>query len=278
MDIVRSVDDLRERVADWRGQGLNVGLVPTMGALHSGHMALAGRSVETMERTIASLFINPKQFGQGEDLESYPRNEQSDAEQLTNAGVDLLFTPTTEQMYPAGFATGVAVSGLGDILEGSSRPGFFDGVATVVCKLLNQAAVDAAFFGEKDYQQLLVIRTMARDLNIPTRIEGVATVREADGLALSSRNVYLSTEERQGAPALYKTICDVATKIKAGAPLAEAEAWGSAQIVAAGFAGVDYLSVVDSETLEPYDDASRPGRVLVAAQLGRARLIDNVAL
>ncbi|MBC8269857.1 MAG: pantoate--beta-alanine ligase [Rhodospirillaceae bacterium] len=278
MDIVGNVDELRKHVYDWRGQSLSVGLVPTMGALHDGHMALARRSLETTERTIATLFINPRQFGQGEDLDSYPRTEEEDVEKLTGAGVHLLFAPTAQEMYPNGFSTGVAVSGLGDILEGAFRPGFFDGVATVVCKLLNQAAADIAFFGEKDFQQLRVIRTMARDLNIPTRIEGVATVRESDGLALSSRNVYLSAEERQVAPALYQTICDVATKVKAGAPPAEAEAWGSAQILAAGFASVDYLSVVDSQTLEPYVDASRSGRVLVAAQLGRARLIDNVAL
>jgi pantoate--beta-alanine ligase len=278
MDIVRNVEDLRKHVGDWRGLSLSVGLVPTMGALHDGHMALARRSLETMDRTIATLFVNPKQFGLGEDLDSYPRTEEEDVEKLTSAGVDLLFAPTAQEMYPPGFATGVAVTGLGDILEGASRPGFFDGVATVVCKLLNQAAADAAFFGDKDFQQVCVIRAMARDLNIPTRIEGVATVREVDGLALSSRNVYLNAEERAHAPALYKTICDVSTKIKAVASLAEVEAWGSAQIVAAGFASVDYLSVVDSESLEPYVDYSRPGRVLVAAQLGRARLIDNVAL
>lgn len=276
MEIVRSVEDLRKVVADWRGQGLSVGLVPTMGALHEGHMALAARSLATTQRTIATLFINPRQFGQGEDLESYPRDEQRDADILSQAGVHLLFAPDVEEMYPQGFATGVAVSGLGDILEGVSRPGFFDGVATVVCKLLNQAGAHSAFFGDKDYQQLLVIRTMVRDLNIPTIIEGVATVREADGLALSSRNVYLSDEERSTAPVLFKTIGDVAHMVRDGDDPASAEAWGREQLLAACFAELDYLSVMDGQTLEPYAGASRSGRVLVAAKLGRTRLIDNV--
>ncbi|NQU57339.1 MAG: pantoate--beta-alanine ligase [Rhodospirillales bacterium] len=278
MEIVRSVHGLRQAVADWRGQGLSIGLVPTMGALHSGHMALTACSLDTTDRTIATLFINPKQFGEGEDLDSYPRDEESDKEKLNQAGVHLLFAPGLEEMYPNGFATGVGVKGLGDILEGVSRPGFFDGVATVVCKLLNQAAADTAFFGDKDYQQLLVIRAMARDLNIPTTIEGVATVREADGLALSSRNVYLSAEERLIAPALYRTICDVAAMLKAGEKIASAEAWGKDQVQVAGFASVDYLSVHNGQTLQPYGEGARSGRVLVAARLGRTRLIDNVAV
>ncbi len=278
MKIVRSVQALRQAVGDWRGQALSIGLVPTMGALHGGHMALAERSLAAAERTIATLFINPRQFGRDEDLDSYPRDEQSDVEKLAQAGVHLLFAPGLEEMYPSGFATGVAVRGLGDILEGASRPGFFDGVATVVCKLLNQAGADMAFFGDKDYQQLLVIRSMARDLNITTTIEGVATVREADGLALSSRNVYLNAEERRAAPALYQTISAVAAKLKDGAEIVEAESWGREKVLAAGFASVDYLSVHDAETLEPYAGLSRPGRVLAAARLGRARLIDNVAV
>jgi pantoate--beta-alanine ligase len=276
--IVDSVDEVRKVVSGWREQSLSIGLVPTMGALHNGHMALAERSLEATDRTIVTLFINPKQFRSGEDLDIYPQSEESDVQKLKDAGVHLLFAPTAQQMYPPGFSTGVAVSGFGDILEGAARPGFFDGVATVVCKLLNLASADCAFFGDKDFQQLQVIRTMAHDLNISTRIEGVETVREVDDLALSSRNVYLNDDERQAAPALYQTICDVATKVKAGMPLAEAEAWGCTQVLAAGFASVDYLSVVDSETLEPYVDTSRPGRVLVAAQLGRTRLIDNVAV
>lgn len=278
MEIVRTVQALRQVVGDWRGQGLRVGLVPTMGALHAGHMALATRSLATTERTIATLFINPRQFGQGEDLESYPRDEKSDHEKLAKAGVHLLFAPNVDEMYPPGFATTVSLAGLGDVLEGASRHGFFDGVATVVCKLLNQAGADTAFFGEKDFQQLLVITAMARDLDIPTTIEGVATVREADGLALSSRNVYLNADQRLVAPVLYKTICDVAARLRAGENITSAQAWGEDQVLGAGFASVDYLSVHDARTLEPYTDHERPGRVLVAARLGPARLIDNVAL
>ena len=278
LDIVRSVADLRNRVRDWRRQELSIGLVPTMGALHEGHMALAGRSVATMDRTIATLFVNPKQFGEGEDLDTYPRDEQADREKLAAAGVNLLFAPDVAEMYPEGFATGVRVGGLGDILEGAFRPGFFDGVATVVSKLLNQGGADRAFFGEKDYQQLQVIKRLTKDLNIPTVIEGVPTIREEDGLALSSRNVYLTPEERRAAPTLFKTISEVARRVRDGEPVTELETWGREQVLAAGFSNVDYLSVHDAETLEPYKDRARPGRVLTAAKLGRARLIDNVAV
>lgn len=276
IEIVRTVDDLRAKVRDWRKQDLSVGLVPTMGALHEGHMALAERSLETMDRTVATLFVNPKQFGEGEDLDTYPRDERADSDKLSSAGVHLLFAPTVEEMYPDGYCSGVKVGGLGDILEGTHRPGFFDGVATVVSKLLNQAGADTAFFGEKDFQQLQVIKRMVRDLDIPTTIEGVPTVREDDGLALSSRNVYLTPDERHAAPVLYHTICDVASKVHLGEDVSSVEAWGREQVLAAGFSSVDYLSVHDAERLAPYEYKTRPGRVLVAAQLGRARLIDNV--
>ena len=278
IEAVRNVEDLREQVREWRVQGLSVGLVPTMGALHAGHMALAERSIATTDRTIATLFVNPKQFGEGEDLDGYPRDEGRDREKLAQAGVHFLFAPDVAQMYPSNFSTGVKVGGLGDILEGKFRPGFFDGVATVVSKLLNQAGADKAFFGEKDYQQLQVITRMTRDLNIPTTIEGVPTIREQDGLALSSRNVYLNSQERTAAPILFKTISEVASKVKAGDNISELEAWGREQVLAAGFSNVDYLSVLDAQTLEAYLRPARPGRVLVAAKLGRARLIDNVAV
>ncbi len=278
IEAVRNVEDLREQVREWRVQGLSVGLVPTMGALHAGHMALAERSIATTDRTIATLFVNPKQFGEGEDLDGYPRDEGRDREKLAQAGVHFLFAPDVAQMYPSNFSTGVKVGGLGDILEGKFRPGFFDGVATVVSKLLNQAGADKAFFGEKDYQQLQVITRMTRDLNIPTTIEGVPTIREEDGLALSSRNVYLNSQERTAAPILFKTISEVASKVKAGDNISELEAWGREQVLAAGFSNVDYLSVLDAQTLEAYLRPARPGRVLVAAKLGRARLIDNVAV
>jgi len=279
MRVVRTVEDLRKEVAEWRRKDLSIGLVPTMGALHDGHVTLAGRSVETMDRTIATLFVNPKQFGPNEDLKTYPRDENRDSELLDNIGVDLLFAPTPEVMYPAEYATGVKVSGLGDILEGEYRPGFFDGVATVVSKLLNQAGADRAFFGEKDYQQLLVIRRMSRDLDIPVVIEGVPTVRDKDGLALSSRNAYLTDQERHIAPVLFETISSVAKRYVEGVSPGDLEDWGRKKILDAGFQDVDYLTIRDAENLGAVDChiVGRPTRVLVAAFLGKARLIDNVA-
>ena len=275
-DIVRRVNYLRERVISWRDEGLSIGLVPTMGALHSGHMALVSRSLETCDRTLVTLFINPQQFCEGEDLEGYPRDEQKDAAKLEMAGVNLLFAPNVEEMYPDGYSTGVRVGGLGDMLEGIHRPGFFDGVATVVTKLLNQTGADRAFFGEKDYQQLLIIKRMVHDLDITTVIEGVETVREDDGLALSSRNIYLTEKERQVAALLYKTLIAVAQSIRVGNDVATQETWGRERLLNAGFSSVDYFSVLDAETLLPSLDTSRLRRVLAAAKLGRARLIDNV--
>jgi pantoate--beta-alanine ligase len=227
-------------------------------------------------RTCATLFVNPKQFGEGEDFDQYPRNEAEDAAGLEAEGCDLLFQPGAEEVYPPGHATQVQVGGLSDILEGEFRPGFFTGVATVVAKLLLQALPDIAVFGEKDYQQLLVIRRMARDLDIPVRIEAVPTVREADGLALSSRNAYLTEKERQIAPVLNGTLSQVAENVGRGAKAAEQAEWGREQLDRAGFEKIDYLTVRDAETLEEVADASRPARVLAAAWLGRARLIDNV--
>ena len=275
-DIVRRVNHLRERVISWRDKGLSIGLVPTMGALHPGHMALVSRSLEACDRTLVTLFVNPQQFGEGEDLEGYPRDEQKDAAKLRMVGTHLLFAPTIEEMYPDGYSTGVRVGGLSDVLDGIHRPGFFDGVATVVTKLLNQTGADRAFFGEKDYQQLLIIKRMAHDLDITTVIEGVETVREDDGLALSSRNIYLTEKEHQAAALLYKTIMAVAQSVKVGHDVATQEAWGREKLLNAGFSSVDYLSVLDAETLLPNRDASCLRRVLAAAKLGRARLIDNV--
>jgi pantoate--beta-alanine ligase len=275
-DIVRRVKHLRERIISWRNEGLSIGLVPTMGALHSGHMALVSRSLETCDRTLVTLFVNPQQFGETEDLEGYPRDEQKDAAKLKMVGIHLLFSPTIAEMYPDGYSTGVRVSGLGDVLDGIHRPGFFDGVATVVTKLLIQTGADRAFFGEKDYQQLLIIKRMAQDLDITTVIEGVKTVREDDGLALSSRNIYLTEKERQAASLLYKTLMAVAQSVRAGNDVAAQETWGRERLLNAGFSSVDYFSVLDAETLLPSLDATRLRRVLAAANLGRARLIDNV--
>jgi pantoate--beta-alanine ligase len=276
MDIVRSIDDLRRRVADWRTHGDTAALVPTMGALHEGHLTLVRTARESARRVVVTIFVNPTQFAPGEDFASYPRREHTDAELLSVAGADLLFTPSVEEMYPGGHSTRVRVGGPADTLESEFRPGHFDGVATVVAKLLLQALPDVALFGEKDYQQLLVIRRMVRDLDVPVRIEGVPTVREADGLALSSRNAYLTPAERAIAPTLHRTISAVARAVTEGGSPEREASLAADTLARAGFRKVDYVAVRDAETLERVGDASRPARVLAAAWLGRARLIDNV--
>jgi pantoate--beta-alanine ligase len=278
MRIARTVADLRQEVAGWRARRERVGLVPTMGAIHAGHLALVERARAENERAVASLFVNPKQFGPSEDFSAYPRDEAADFAAFERAGVDLVFTPSVEEMYPSGFATGIRVAGIGDTLEGAFRPGHFEGVATVVCKLLLQSLPDTAYFGEKDYQQLLVVRRMARDLDIPVRIAGVPTVREADGLALSSRNVYLSKEERRTAPLLHRVLREVATAIVAHPDdPATSLARGLDALRAGGFA-VDYLELRDAADLAPVDRLTAPSRLLAAARLGRTRLIDNIAV
>jgi pantoate--beta-alanine ligase len=259
---------------------LSVGLVPTMGALHEGHFSLVRRSVTTLDRTIVTLFVNPRQFGPNEDFGTYPRTEAADATALERQGAHVLFAPMVEEMYPAGAVTSVAVPGIGDILEGSFRPGFFTGVATVVTKLLIQSLPDVAFFGEKDYQQLCVITRLAADLDIPVQIQGCPIVREADGLALSSRNVYLSTAERTIAPALNRALNDVALKVRSGGveTIADAEAQAAETLLRAGFRQVDYVTVRDAAGLAPVGDVTKPARILAAAWLGRTRLIDNIPL
>jgi len=279
METVRTVPELRRRLDAWRAAGETIGLVPTMGALHEGHLSLVRLSLAKTRRTCASLFVNPKQFAPGEDYDVYPRDEAADASRFAAEGVDLLFAPAMDVMFPDDHVTTVAVPGLGDGLEGEFRPGFFTGVATAVAKLLLQALPDAAFFGEKDYQQLLVIRRMVRDLHIPVAIEAGPTVREADGLALSSRNAYLGAEQRATAPALHRTLLEVAERVAEGADAEEAAAWGRAALLDAGFTEVDYLEVRDAATLAPAGAAAaNPLRVLGAAHLGTTRLIDNVAV
>ena len=274
--VARTVAALREAVAAWRGRQERVGLVPTMGALHRGHLALVEAAHRQCQRVVASLFVNPKQFGPREDFTAYPRDEAADLAKFRQGGVDLVFAPTVAEMYPGGFATTVQVGGIGDALEGAHRPGHFDGVATVVSKLLLQCLPDAAYFGEKDYQQLLVVRRMARDLDIPVRIEGVPTVREPDGLALSSRNVYLSPEERQVAPSLYRVLNDTAAAIGAApASIATNLEKGLAALRQAGFVP-DYLELRDAADLSPMSALDHPARLLTAALLGRTRLIDNI--
>jgi pantoate--beta-alanine ligase len=276
MITVTTVSALRDQIRTWRAAGDSIGLVPTMGALHAGHYSLVRRARARATRTCATIFVNPKQFGPNEDYARYPRSPGADAAALRSEGADLLFMPDAREMYAPDHATSVRVDGLGDTLDGVFRPGHFEGIATVVTKLLLQALPDVAVFGEKDWQQLQVITRLARDLDLPVRIEAGPTVREPDGLALSSRNAYLTPEERPVAPVLYRTITDVARAVAVGAsPDAEcARAIGALE--RAGFGRVDYVTVRDAETLEPPLDAARPRRVLAAAFLGRARLIDNV--
>ncbi len=279
MEIVRTIADLRSHIAGWRKAGERVGLVPTMGALHDGHLALAKAARAECDRVVATIFVNPKQFAPNEDLDAYPRREEADLAMLRSAGSALVFMPGTAEVYPPGFATTVRVAGLTDCLCGAHRLGHFDGVATVVTKLLLQSLPDAAYFGEKDYQQLLVVRRLARDLDIPVRIAGVPTVREADGLALSSRNTYLSPEERRIAPNLARVLQRVAAALVAQpGTVANEIAQGRADLESAGFA-VEYLEIREADTLAPVTaTVTRPARVFAAVQLGRTRLIDNLPI
>jgi pantoate--beta-alanine ligase len=274
--LVHGIADLRATVHDWRRSGLRCALVPTMGALHEGHLALIRLAARSCERVVVSVFVNPLQFGPREDIARYPRRLHADVGAAAQAGAHLVFAPAVEEMFPPGHATVVHVAGLSEVLCGRHRPGHFDGVATVVSKLLLQTLPDAAFFGEKDYQQLLIVRRLVRDLDIPVRIEGMATVREPDGLALSSRNAYLSAAERQIAPALAATLGDLARRLAGGGEVAGAVVEGRARLSAAGFTAIDYLEVCDAGTLQPLERVTGPARVLAAVWLGDTRLIDNV--
>ncbi len=275
IEIVRTIAELRTRVASWRREDARVGVVPTMGALHGGHLALVAASITECDRTVVTLFVNPTQFGQGEDLAHYPRDEADDAAKATAVGADLLFAPDTAEMYPPGFGTAVQIGGMTTELEGAQRPGHFDGVATVVAKLLLQSAADRAYFGEKDYQQLCVVRQLVRDLDIPCEIRGVETVREPDRLALSSRNAYLDAGQRAAAPALNRTLIEAADRIAGGAEYRAAEIWARDELLAAGFEAVDYVAARDAATLAA-PTAGRPIRLLAAARMGATRLLDNV--
>jgi pantoate--beta-alanine ligase len=276
--VARSVGELQRQVAVWREARQSVALVPTMGALHAGHLALLARGRELAQRVVASIFVNPTQFGPNDDFGHYPRDEAGDAGKLAAASCDLLYAPEVQEMYPRGFAAMVTPGAVADGLCGRFRPGHFAGVATVVSKLLLQSGCDVACFGEKDYQQLQVIRSMVRDLDIRVHIEGVPTVREVDGLALSSRNAYLSPAERAVAPSLHRILAETAGRIEGGETIAAALEAGLAALGRAGFARIDYLEACDAESLAPLARADRPGRVLAAAWLGRTRLIDNVPL
>ena len=276
--VARTVAALRAAVADWRRNGERIGLVPTMGAIHAGHLALAQAARASCDRVVASLFVNPKQFGPAEDFAAYPRDETADLAAFAAAGVDLVFIPPVAVMYPPGFATNVQVGGPSEGLESAHRPGHFDGVATVVAKLLLQCLPDAAFFGEKDYQQLTVVRRLVRDIDIPTQVVEVATVREADGLALSSRNVYLSPAERRTAPLLYQVLRETAARLTERPDAVEAVLRHAGERLSAGGFALDYLELRDAATLAPIARQAEPARLLVAARLGRTRLIDNIAI
>lgn len=278
METVRSVAALRARVHAWRADGHRIALTPTMGALHEGHLGLVALGRAHAERVVASIFVNPTQFGPGEDLAAYPRGEARDSAMLAGAGCDLLFAPPPDEMYPPGFATRVQVEGLTECLCGKARPGHFDGVAQVVTKLLNQAQADVAIFGEKDWQQLAVIRRLAADLDIPTEILGAPIAREADGLAMSSRNRYLDAAQRAVAGQLNQVIFAAADRIAHGAAAGPETAAAADRLLVAGFDAVDYVECRSAEALAPVElfDPSVPARVFAAARLGRARLIDNV--
>jgi pantoate--beta-alanine ligase len=278
--VARTVEALRDQVAGWRAAGERVAMVPTMGSLHDGHLSLIRLARTRARRVVASVFVNPTQFAPGEDFEAYPRDEARDAALLAGEGCDLLYAPGVAEMYPRGFSTTVSVAGVSAPLDGRARPHHFAGVATVVAKLLSQCGPDVAVFGEKDYQQLTVIRRMAADLDLPVEILGAPTARHADGLAMSSRNAYLTADERPVAGRLNGVLAQAAAALREGQPVAAVEAAGRAALEGLGFAAIDYFEV------RLADDLAQPGpgplgapaRVFVAARLGRTRLIDNMAV
>ncbi|WP_425466113.1 pantoate--beta-alanine ligase [Ostreiculturibacter nitratireducens] len=278
MMIVRSVAELRAKVAAWRRAEEIVGVVPTMGALHAGHLSLVEAAKGACDRVIVTIFVNPKQFNNPEDLAKYPRTEERDAELLDPHGVDVVFAPPASEVYPDGFATKVSVAGLGDPLCGAHRPGHFDGVATVVTKLFGMTNADRAFFGEKDWQQLQIVRRLVKDLNLPVEITGCPTLRDPDGVAMSSRNGRLSPEDRAKACVLPRAMQDAAAAIASGGTAAEALATARTAILEAGFAEVEYLELRAAEDLAPLERPDRPARIFAAAWLGGVRLIDNIAV
>jgi len=278
--IARTIFGLRAQVAVWRAEGLRVGLVPTMGALHDGHLSLVRLAAANADRVVASLFVNPTQFAPHEDLDAYPRDEARDAELLANTGCHLLYAPGVGEMYGQGFSTRVTVAGVSEPLDGQARPHHFGGVATVVTKLLIQCAPDVAVFGEKDYQQLQVIRRLVADLDLPVEIVGGPIVRAESGLALSSRNAYLSALERPVAERLNVILAAAVKALRNGVPIESVEATGIAALNATGFDHVDYFEVRDATDLSRLETAkaTRPARILAAAIIGKTRLIDNMAV
>ena len=273
MQIVRNSEELAQARAELGGR---VALVPTMGALHAGHMALVAEAKKRADKVVASIFVNPAQFGEGEDFGRYPRREAEDVKMLEEAECDLLWAPSVDDIYPQGFSTSVSVGGLTELWEGEARPGHFDGVATVVAKLLIAVRPDVALFGEKDFQQLAVIRRMVADLGFAIEIVAVPTVREADGLALSSRNIYLTPEERQQALALSRALEKARDRIRGGGKVAETLHHARATLRDSGFSRIDYFALVDAATLQPVDEPSGAMRLIAAAVIGATRLIDNL--
>lgn len=274
--ILRTVAELRTLARGWKAAGQTVGVVPTMGALHEGHLSLARAARKDCDRVITTIFINPKQFNNPDDLKKYPRTEAADAALLATVPVDAIFAPSPEEVYPDGFNSTVSVGGVSEPLEGRMRPGHFDGVATVVTKLFGMTLADRGYFGQKDWQQLQVVLRLVRDLNLPVEIVGCETIREADGLAMSSRNVRLPPEARARAPVLYAAITAAANDIRAGQSDRMAIREAAEKVRAAGFERVEYIELRDAGTLMPSDDPDRPRRMLAAAWLGGVRLIDNI--
>ncbi|WP_411891247.1 pantoate--beta-alanine ligase [Yoonia sp. SDW83-1] len=276
--IKRTLADLRAQTAIWRKADETIGVVPTMGALHQGHLSLARAARERCDRVIVTIFVNPKQFNNPDDLDSYPRTEEDDARKLESIGVDLIYVPDPEQIYPDGFATNVSVEGLTDMLCGAARPGHFDGVATVVSKLFLQTSADFAFFGEKDYQQLQVVRRLAADLDIPIEVVGCPTIREEDGLAMSSRNLLLSDRSRIKAPVLAEVMEDMRAQLRDGDGMSDIAEDAKTRILAAGFNDIDYLELRDGRDLSLLDQTVPDARLFAAAWLAGVRLIDNIAV
>ena len=276
--IIRDKAQLREIVTPWKRAGEVVGVVPTMGALHDGHLSLVAAAKAVCDRVIVTIFVNPKQFNNPEDLANYPRTEEADARKLERFGVDAIWVPDGDQMYPEGFATTVSVSGVTNCLCGTTRPGHFEGVATVVAKLFLQTQADKAFFGEKDYQQLQVVTRMAADLDIPIQVIGCPTIREEDGLAMSSRNLLLSDRARVYASVLYEVMEDIAEALRGGATMSDVLPDALARLNKAGFTEVDYLELRAADGLDGLERADVPGRLFAAAWLAGVRLIDNIAV
>ncbi|WP_370303110.1 pantoate--beta-alanine ligase [Pseudooceanicola sp.] len=276
MKIIRRKADLREVTQTWRDDGASIGVVLTMGALHAGHLSLVQAAKARADRVIVTIFVNPRQFNNPEDLAKYPRTEDSDAAKLAPLAIDVLYVPDPDQIYPEGFATTISVTGVSDGLCGATRPGHFDGVATVVAKLLLQTDADFSFFGEKDYQQLQVVRRLVTDLDLKTRIIPCPTLREPDGLAMSSRNLRLGAEARAAAPVIRDALTAAARRIETGGDVAGALEGARRALIAAGLAEIDYLDLRADPDLAPLASADRPARLFVAAWLDGVRLIDNL--